>query len=65
MAPETKLRVLIVGLSLWLFRYLVIEGFEKPDSVGIALVDMLASVVTLKAATCGQFKTGHSEWAKT
>jgi len=41
MAPETKLRVLIVGLSLWLFRYLVIEGFEKPDSVGIALVDML------------------------
>jgi hypothetical protein len=24
-----------------------------------------ASVVTLKAATCGQFKTGHSEWAKT
>jgi hypothetical protein len=26
---------------------------------------LCASVVTLKAATCGQFKTGHSEWAKT
>lgn len=40
MASETKLRVLIIGLCLWLFRYLVLEGFEKPHLAGIALVDM-------------------------
>lgn len=41
MASETKLRVLIVGLCLWLFRYLIIEGFQKPQATGVALVDML------------------------
>jgi hypothetical protein len=40
MASETKLRVLIVGLCLWLFRYLVLEGVDKPNIAGIALVDM-------------------------
>lgn len=41
MASETKIRVLVIGLCIWLFRYLTIEGFEKPNSMGIALIDML------------------------
>ncbi len=41
MASETKLRVLIIGLSMWLFRYLVLEGLETPLVSGTLLVDML------------------------
>jgi hypothetical protein len=40
-ATETKLRVLIVGMSIWLFRYLVREGIENSDTLGVVLVDML------------------------
>jgi hypothetical protein len=28
-------------------------------------LDMNSSVVTLKPAICGQFKTGHRDWPKT
>lgn len=41
MASETKLRVLIIGLCLWLFRYLIVEGLDSPQKTGIVLVDML------------------------
>jgi hypothetical protein len=40
-ASETKLRVLIVGMCIWLFRYLVKEGIEQSDTLGVLLVDML------------------------
>jgi hypothetical protein len=40
-APETKLRVLVIGMCIWLFRYLVKEGIEQPDTLGLVLVDML------------------------
>jgi hypothetical protein len=41
MASENKLRVLIIGLCMWLFRYLVLEGLETPLVSGTLLVDML------------------------
>lgn len=41
MASETKLRVIIIGLCMWLFRYLVLEGLETPFVSGTLLVDML------------------------
>jgi hypothetical protein len=40
-ASETKLRVLVVGMCVWLFRYLIKEGIEKSDTLGVLLVDML------------------------
>jgi hypothetical protein len=40
-APETKLRVLVIGMCIWLFRYLVKEGIQQADTLGLVLVDML------------------------
>jgi hypothetical protein len=40
-ASESKLRVLVIGLCLWLFRYLINEGVEDPAINGIVLIDML------------------------
>lgn len=40
-APEAKLRVLIIGMSIWLFRYLVKEGIQPQEPLGLILVDML------------------------
>jgi len=31
----------------------------------LGLIAVLASVVTLKPAICGHFKTGHRDWPKT
>jgi hypothetical protein len=49
-------------------------GFQKKEAAErflIAMRERLAkfglssSVITLKPATCGQFKTGHSGWPET
>lgn len=39
-ATETKLRFLIIGLCLWLFRYLVEESINSTEEVGVLLADV-------------------------
>jgi hypothetical protein len=45
-APETKLRALIIGLCIWLFRYVIEEGLGRDDEKCVLLVDYLGSTVS-------------------
>jgi NADH:ubiquinone reductase (H+-translocating) len=68
--PRTAFRYFDKGDMATIGRHMAVAKVRWPftarlSGVVLRAIWVLASVVTLKPAICGQFKTGHRDWPKT